>query len=77
MEAGIKARQYYKEIRQYYQSKASKKHKNIARNLVALELARITYYVLKNKTDFNNNFKGKTLSRQKIKQWPRLTSPGV
>jgi transposase len=75
MEASIKARQYYKEIRQYYQSKACKKHKNIARNLVALELARITYYVLKNKTHFNNSFKGKTLSRQKIKQWPRLTSP--
>jgi len=77
MEASIKARQYYKEIRQYYQFKASKKHKNIARNLVSLELARITYYVLKNKTDFNNRFNGRILSRQKIMQWPRLTSPGV
>ena len=75
MEAGIKARQYYKEIRQFYNSKASKKHKNIARNLVSLELARITWYVLKEKTAFNNIFKGKTLSRQKIKQWPRLASP--
>ena len=75
MEASIRARQYYKEIRQYYQSKACKKHKNIARNLVALELARITYYVLKNKTDFNNRFKGKLLSRQKSMQWPRLANP--
>jgi transposase len=77
MEAGIKARQYYKEIRQYYQSKACKKHKNIARNLVSLELARITYYVLKNKTGFNNRFKGRILSKQKITQWPRLASPGA
>lgn len=77
MEAGIKARQYYKEIRQFYQSKAAKKHKNIARNLVSLELARITYYLLKNKTDFNNRFKGRILSKQKTTQWPRLTSPGV
>ena len=76
IEAGIKGRQYYKEIRQFYQSKASKKHKNIARNLVSLELARITYYVLKNKTDFNNRFKGRILSRQKITQWPRLANPG-
>ena len=65
---------YNKEIRQFYQSKTSKKHKAIARNLVALELARIIYYVLKNKTDFNNLFKGNLLSKQKSMQWPRLTS---
>ena len=76
-EAGIRARQYYKEIRQYYQTKVCKKHKNIARRLVALELARITYYVLKNKTDFDNRFKGKHLSQRKSMQWPRLTSPGA
>ena len=74
-EAGIRARQYYKEIRQYYQSKACKKHVNIARRLVALELARITYHVLKNKADYDYRFKAKPLSRQKSMQWPRLTSP--
>ncbi len=77
MEASIRARQYYKEIRQFYQSKACKKHKNIARNLVALELARITYYILNNKKDFNNIFKGKTLSKQKSMQWPRLANSDV
>ena len=74
-EAGIRARQYYREIRGFYQSKLRRKNKYIARTLVALELARITYYVLKNKEDFNNRFKGKELSKQKSMQWPRLTSP--
>jgi transposase len=74
-EAAIRAIQYYKEIRQFYQSKARRKHKNIARTLVALELAKIVYHVLINKTDFNNTFKGKKLSRQKSMQWPRLASP--
>lgn len=74
-EAGIRARQYYKEIRQYYQSKERRKHKNIARALVAQELAKITFYVLKNKEDFNNSFKDRNLSRQKSMQWPRLASP--
>ena len=75
MEAGIRARQYYKEIREYYQSKERRKHKNIARALVAQELAKITFYILKNKEDFNNRFKNKSLSRQKSMQWPRLSSP--
>ena len=77
MEAGIRARQYFKEIREFYNKKLCKKNKQIARALVSLELARITYYILKNKEGFNNRFKGKELSRQKLTQWPRLSSPGV
>ena len=74
-EASIRAVQYYKEIKQFYNAKGRRKHINIAKALVALELAKITYHVLINKTDFNNTFKGKKLSRQKSMQWPRLASP--
>lgn len=76
-EAAIRAVQYYKEIRQFYNSKSRRKHVNIAKALVALELAKIVFQVLTNKKDFNGTFKGKKLSRQKSKQWPRLTSPGA
>jgi transposase len=76
-EAGIRATQYYKEIKIFYQSKERKKHKNIAKTIVAQELAKTCYYALSTKTDFNNTFKGKALSRQKSMQWPRLASPGV
>jgi len=74
-EASTKAVQYYKEIKEFHQSIARKKHKSIAYNLVAKELAKIVYFVLKNQTDFNNTFKGTELSRKKSMQWPRLTSP--
>ena len=74
MEAGVRAKQYYKEIRQYYNSKLRKSNKHIARAVVAKELASICYYVLKEKVDFDNRFKGKQLSRQKKTQWPRLAS---
>lgn len=76
-EAGFRAAQYYTEINQFYQSKARKKHKNIARILVAKELAKICFFVLKDKTAFNNTFKGTKLSREKSKQWPRLASPAA
>lgn len=74
-ESTVRAIQYYKEIKQFYNSKARKKHVNIARNLVALQLAKSVYHVLKNKQDFNNTFNNKELSKQKTMQWPRLTSP--
>lgn len=74
-EAAAKGVQYYKEIRQFHQSKKRKKHPAIAWNLVSKEIARISYYVLKNKEDFNNTFKGKTITKTKSKQWPRLPNP--
>ena len=76
-EAAVRAVQYFKEIRQFYQSKERKKHKNIARILVAQQIAKIAFYVLKEQTDFNNIFKGKELSRKKSMQWPRLACPDV
>jgi len=74
-EAAVRAIQYNKEIKEFFNTKERKKHTSIARILIAQELAKICFYVLKNKTDFNNKFKGKTLSRRKAMQWPRLASP--
>jgi len=75
-EAAIRAVQYYKEIRQFHRKKLRKCHKAIARTIVAKELARIVYYVLKENTEFKT-FKGIELSRKKSIQWPHLASPGA
>jgi transposase len=74
-EAAVRAIQYYGEIRKYYQSQSRKKHKSIARTLVAKELAKITYQVLLNQVDYNNTFKIIKLTKTKSKQWPRLANP--
>ena len=63
-EAAVRAVQYYKEIRQFYRKKLRKRHKAIARTIVAKELARIVYYVLKENTEFKT-FKGTEISRKK------------
>lgn len=81
-EASVRAIQYYPEIRSFYQSKARKKHKAIARTLVAQELARICYHVLKEGVAYDNRFKGVELSKRKPTgrhsvKWPRLSSPVV
>jgi transposase len=73
--AGIRAVQYYPEIRAFYRAKARRKPIKIARTLVALELARIVYHVLQNQENFNGQFKNTTLSRRKQAQWPRRASP--
>lgn len=75
-EAAIRAVQYYKEIRQFHQRKLRRCHKAIARAIVAKELARIVYYVLKEKTEFKT-FKGISISRKKAAQWPYLASPSA
>ncbi len=75
--AGIRAVQYYPEIRAFFKAKARKKPIRIARTLVALELARIVYELLTKQEDFNGRFKGRPLSRQKHAQWPRRASPSV
>jgi transposase len=74
-EASAKAVQYYKEIKQFHQSKARKKHICIAWTLVSKEIAKICYSVLTEKKDFDNTFKNKQLSRIKSMQWPRLAGP--
>ena len=73
--AGVRAIQYYPEVRDWYRSKKRKKPEAIARALVAKEIARIVYHVLRKQEDFNGRFKGRLLSRTKKEQWPLSPSP--
>ena len=73
--AGVRAMQYYPEIRQWYRQKRRKKPEAVARSLVSKEIARIVYHVLSKREDFNGRFKGALLSRSKKEQWPLLPSP--
>ena len=52
-----------------------KKPEAVARALVAKEIARIAYHVLRKQEDFNGRFKGRVLGRTKKEQWPLLASP--
>ena len=70
--AAVRAVQYYPEIRTWYRNKKRKKPEAVARTLVAKEIARIAYHVLKKQEDFNGRFKGIVLSRQKKELWPLL-----
>ena len=73
--AAVRAIQYYPEIQAWYRQRLRTKGAMIARALVAKELARIVYHVLAKQQDFNGLFKGATLSRTKLLQWPRTPSP--
>lgn len=72
-EAAVHAIQYYSEYRCFYQRLARRSNQAIARTVVAKELAKIVYYILKNKTDYQG-FKGQPISRAKALQWPRRSS---
>jgi len=74
-EAGVRATQYFKEINDFYNAKQKKKHPAVARAIVAQEIAKNCFDVLKNNCDFNNKFAGKSLSKRKSMQWPRLANP--
>jgi transposase len=74
-DAAVHAVHYYPVIRNYNNSLTRKKNKQIAKTIIAKEIANIVYYVLKYKTNFNNTFKGKELGHTKSLQWPRITSP--
>lgn len=76
-DSAIHALQYYPVIKKYYNSKLRKKNKHLAKTIIAKEIARIVYHVLKNKSEFNNFFKGKELKHTKSLQWPRITNPNV
>ena len=45
--------------------------------LVAKELAKSVYHVLKDDVDFNQQFKGTSLTRHKPARWPRRASPSA
>ena len=71
----MRAIQNYPEIRAFAIRKARQKNKHIARAIVAKEIARIVYHILKEQTDYNHTFKGVTLARPKPLAWPRRASP--
>src|SRR4030065_1108375 len=56
-DAAVHALQYYPVIKKYHDSKLRKKKKQVAHAIIAKEIARIAFYVLKYKSDFNNHFK--------------------
>ena len=80
--AGVRAIQYYPEVKAWYGSKRRKKPEAVARALVAKEIARIAYHVLRKEEDFNGQFcariraRGKPLSRTKKEQPARLGGAG-
>ncbi len=72
-DAAVHAIQYYPEYKRFFQKRSKRSGGAIARTCVAKELAKIVYYILKNKTQYRG-FKGQPLSRTKSQQWPRLSS---
>ena len=75
--AAVRAVQYFPEVRQWYQRWKRRKPLRVARALVAKELAQSVYHVLKDGVDFNQQFKGMPLTRQKKARWPRRASPSA
>jgi transposase len=74
-DAATRAVQHYPVIRKYYNSKLRKKNKLVAKTILAKEIARIVFYTLKYKTNYNNKFKGIDLIHTKSVQWPRVVNP--
>ncbi len=73
-DAAVHAIQYYPEYKAYYNKMVRRGNSAIARTIVAKELAKIVYHILKNNEPYRG-FKGLPISRQKSLQWPRLPSP--
>ena len=74
-DAAVHAIQYYPVIRKYNNSLLRKKNKQIAKTIIAKEIANIVFHVLKKKEMFNNKFKGRDLEHTKSLQWPRVVNP--
>jgi transposase len=75
--AAVRAVQYFPEVRQWYLRWKRKKPLRVARALVAKELAKSVYHVLRDDVDFNQQFKNTPLTRQKTARWPRRASPSA
>jgi transposase len=69
-DAAVHAIHYYPIIRKYNNSLLRKKNKQIAKSIIAKEIAKIVYHVLKKKENYNNKFKSKDLEHTKSLQWP-------
>jgi len=67
----VHAIQYFPEYRRFYQKMLRRSNVPIARTVVAKELARIVFFMLKNRTEYRG-LKGQPISRPKVKQYPRL-----
>jgi transposase len=72
----VHAIQYYPEYRHLYTKIRRRTNEAIARTVVAKELARIVFFVLKNKADYRG-LKGQPISRVKNATWPRLNRSPV
>jgi transposase len=70
----VRAIQYYPEYRALYKRLCRRTNEPVARTVVAKEIAKIVYYILKNKSDYRG-LKGQPMSRVKSLQWPRVASP--
>ena len=73
--AATRAIQYYPVVKTYYHRMAREKGPQIARTLVAEELTKSVYFLLKNDEPYNNLFKGVKLEKTKTQAWPRRASP--
>jgi transposase len=71
-EAAIKAMMFYPEIRRFAARLERRATKQIARTVVAKELAKIAYFVLTRNQEFRT-FKGVTI--EKVRDWPRARKP--
>jgi transposase len=67
----VRAIQYYPEYRRLYQKILRRANEPIARTVVAKELARIVYHILRTKTEYRG-LKGQPISHHKANQYPRL-----
>jgi transposase len=67
----VRAIQYFPEYRKLYQKILRRSNEPIARTVVAKELARIVYFILKNNTEYRG-LKGQPISHQKSSKYPRL-----
>jgi transposase len=67
----VRAIQHFPEYRRLYQKIFRRSNEPIARTVVAKELARIVYHMLKNKTDYRG-LKGQPISHSKTTKYPRL-----
>ena len=74
-DAAVHAVQHYPVIKKLHNSLLRKKNKLVAKAIISKEIASIVYHVLKNRTDFNNTFRGKQLEHIKSLQWPRVVNP--
>ena len=67
----VRAIQYFPEYSRLYHKILRRANEPIARTVVAKELARIVYHILRSKTEYRG-LKGQPISHQKVNQYPRL-----